>query len=317
MKTGIRNMRRVKEVRNDLVSIENRVAEFIEPYLNRIKQIGTNRDSYKIDESIDIDKISTEHAIGLLRKKYPTSSIISEEVGKDLKSDYGFILDIPDGSGNLTGKRPGLENKWGISIAYFEGDSILAGVVLFPKADNALVKDTKDDPIKVCDAERLGKIDYNVRRGLHPLDGIIVTGGNYEEVLTDGAKAKYEDRINFFNDISEKLNWENQSYFCATYDALLLTKDSQRSIDDPAPDGARLHWSPTILYSWDIAATSRILESEDLPMINLETMKKVNLINDFDIYGNNDKYQQPIGAISGHPKITEIVLNEFENFKRK
>ena len=74
-------------------------------------------------------------------------------------------------------------------------------------------------------------------------------------------------------------------------------------------DGTNLHWSPSLLYVWDIAASTLMARQRGLMTINLETGKPLDLVGDFSVHRQGDAYRRPVGAITAHPLLLEKILN--------
>lgn len=253
--------------------------------------VWTNNDNFKQDEGIEADILANDFITNTLRKQYGSSSIISEETGKDMKSDYGFIVDPLDGTGNASGKRPHLANIFGVSIAYFEGDQIKAGVVYFPRLD-ILVKDN----------------DFLSAR--FESNGLLyraVAGNNYANLLSESERERVKSRIIAFDDVVKMYNIENNPKFCATYEHLRLLNPK---------DSAIMHWSPSILYAWDIAATQLMNTNNGNVVLNLETEKPLDIMNDFGIYEQNDKFKIPIGAVTGPEHIVDGMLHNIHEAEK-
>ena len=274
-----------KDIHNVIIGAANLVINELKKNFN----IRENNDDIKKDEGIPADKIAAKYIVSQLRKKYKTATLFGEEDILDIRSDYGFIIDPLDGTGNASGKRPHLKDIYGISIAYFEGNEVKNGIVFFPK---------RDILFPISHALKKAKKVKNLKT-------IIVSGGNYEHLLSENEKKRVKNRIDFFNKMKEKFKWKNTPRYCATYESLGPASGIYKVHQ------SHIHWSPTILYAWDIAATALLNKCQGNVMINLETMKEVNIIEDFGIFENIEKAKKPIGAITGHPKTIEKILNMY------
>jgi myo-inositol-1(or 4)-monophosphatase len=89
------------------------------------------RISYKgaLNLVTEADVASEKEAVGILKRRFPGASILAEESGEERgESRSRFIIDPLDGTTNFAHGYP----VFAVSIAYEEGNSVLAGVVYDP-----------------------------------------------------------------------------------------------------------------------------------------------------------------------------------------
>ena len=76
--------------------------------------------NYRHDVKLDVDRQTEELIISMVRRKFPETGIISEEIGRDLeKLDCNWIIDPLDGSVNFSRGIP----HFCTSIAFRQGNS--------------------------------------------------------------------------------------------------------------------------------------------------------------------------------------------------
>ncbi|MFQ5475078.1 MAG: inositol monophosphatase family protein [Candidatus Nanoarchaeia archaeon] len=94
----------------------------------------------------------------VIRKRYPDHNLLSEESGyEDRMSEYTWIVDPLDGTGNYAGSNP----FWAVSIALMKNNEVVLGVVYAPVIDELYVAEKgkgstlNDERIYVSEQEEL------------------------------------------------------------------------------------------------------------------------------------------------------------------
>ncbi len=280
------------ELLNTLEEIIFEAASIIHSSLSNTRSSSSwvNSDAFKKDEGILADKLSHQYIVSELTHRFPRCIIISEETAdhplhssntkkKLLRSDsLGFIIDPLDGTGNASGKRPMLVDTYGISIASFQNGAITSGVVYFPQKNMLFRSDCK----YACNTT-----------------DAVISGGLYADIMSDSERLRIDQRAYFLKNYLSEISAKSSSKYCASYE-LLQTLN--------ANDSAIIHYSPSLLYIWDIAAASYIAEKNSLLTVNLETGKKLSCVTDFLM--RDDSLRSPIGAITGS-------ISQMEDFIKK
>lgn len=96
-----------------------------------MKKYGKTAIHYKeyLDSVTEADKKAEQKIISIIKKEFPTHSIIAEESGKHMQqSEYTWVIDPLDGTGNFTMMLP----FFNTSIALIKGNTLILGVVYSP-----------------------------------------------------------------------------------------------------------------------------------------------------------------------------------------
>lgn len=267
---------RIEKERQKILYTSIIVGDKVREELNKKFEINTNTSTQKIDEGIPADKFSHKELYKLLYK--PGITIISEEANNgDLDLSCGYIIDPLDGTGNASGKRPNLKNFYSISIAYFEDGKIKAGVVHFPSLG-----------VTVTDKYRIN-LEHK-----DSLENLAVAADTYKDLMTDYEKNRTRNRIDAYESLENRYQWKKNPMFCATGESL-------RTIG--LFNKADIHFSPSLIYAWDFAASSLIMAKNKITTINLETMKELDIINDFQ-----PGFRDAIGTISGPRNLVDKII---------
>lgn len=261
-------------------------AEVIEKALGQPYKCWKTRGPFKIDKGIPADKLSHIYLSDKLKQEFPNSVIISEETLDKTISQVdtlihrsGFIIDPLDGTGNASGSRSELKDIYGISIASFEKGTITGGIVFFPKK-NLLFRSDK----------------FYLTSSIHQQNPEmrVISGGAYTNLMTRREYYRVRERIRSFEKYLSETNSAISSKYCATYDILRTINPS---------DPAIAHFSPSLLYIWDVAAAVNIAEKNGMITINLETGRRLSCIQDF--LSIDTTLQSPIGALTGSKETIE------------
>ena len=156
-------------------------------YFGNISTI--EKKSTNIDLVTVADKKSEKYIIDEINKKYPSHSILSEEIGDiDNNSDYLWIIDPLDGTTNFTHNLP----IYSVSIGLVKNNkTTICGVVYNPAADKCFYAE-KDKGAYLNDK----KINVTSSKALS--DSLIATGFPY---LHDN---KYDISFNIFKDFYDR-----------------------------------------------------------------------------------------------------------------
>lgn len=115
---------------NDILEVAIRVAraggEIVEEHFSIDKKVEHKGRSNIVT---DVDLLSEKRMVELLRKEYPTHSILTEESGEiGGSSDYTWVIDPLDGTNNYVFGIP----FFAVSVALVVGEEVLVGVVYDP-----------------------------------------------------------------------------------------------------------------------------------------------------------------------------------------
>lgn len=242
-----------------------------------VEVCGEFDDGKKSDEVVTADRLLDEYLRERITQEYHGHMIISEEGGTTGTGQHGFIIDPLDGSGNFAGVRPGLDDTYGISVAYFTDEGITDGVVHFPAKGKTV---TADQQRTVSAAKSM--------------QGLTYSGGHYKEVLSNGHCEELQQRMHSFDALADRYEWDNKASHCATFDIVRTVLD----------DDVDFHWSASILYLWDVAAAKHIIESEGLKMANLNTGEPVCM----DDFTSENGYANAIGAVTGPETVVRRIV---------
>jgi myo-inositol-1(or 4)-monophosphatase len=164
--------------------------------LGRIHEISHKRE---IDLVTEIDHLSEERIIRIIRKEYPDHEILAEEGGKRKgSSSYRWIIDPLDGTTNYAHGYP----CFCISIALEENGEVTYGVVYDPTREELFIAEKgkgaklNGKPISVSQTEKLTNsllctgFPYDIREGKETnLDNFQTFMMKAQAVRRDGAAA--------------------------------------------------------------------------------------------------------------------------------
>ncbi len=118
------------ELRDVLLSATREAGKIILHYFNGAFKIAHKEQVNNL--VTEVDKLSEDRIIDIIRAVYPTHTIISEEVGEMIKpSDYQWIIDPIDGTVNFAHGIP----ICCVSIGLMHHDELLMGAVYNPMMD--------------------------------------------------------------------------------------------------------------------------------------------------------------------------------------
>ena len=237
-----------REDRQDLYRMALRCAERAGQYIRKRfhdddRLITTN---YRHDVKLDVDSQTEELIISMIRRKFPDTGIISEEIGRDLeKPDFNWVIDPLDGSVNFSRGIP----HFCTSIAYREGGRYLVGAVYDPMRDEIF------SALRGEGAFLNGK--PMKRRSISVLEEAVVSGGFFKiESLREGGRifeiiAHRVKKVRFFGSAALDLCY----LACGRVNGYI-----QHAVNE-----------------WDIAAASLITEEQDIPIEIIEHKGRLNV----------------------------------------
>jgi myo-inositol-1(or 4)-monophosphatase len=237
-----------REDRQDLYRMALRCAERAGQYIRKRfhdddRLITTN---YRHDVKLDVDRQTEELIISMIRRKFPNTGIISEEIGRDLeKPDFNWVIDPLDGSVNFSRGIP----HFCTSIAYREGGRYLVGAVYDPMRDETF------SALRGEGAFLNGK--PMKRRSISALEEAVVSGGFFKiESLREGGRifeiiAHRVKKVRFFGSAALDLCY----LACGRVNGYI-----QHAVNE-----------------WDIAAASLITEEQDIPIEIIEHKGRLNV----------------------------------------
>jgi myo-inositol-1(or 4)-monophosphatase len=128
----------VEEHRNIAIRAALKGGEILKEHRGKIKNIG-----YKDEVNLvtDVDRISEEAILRLIKGNFPHHAILTEESkefipqSKEFKSSYRWVIDPLDGTTNYAHDFP----MYCVSIALEENGEIILGVVYNPNLDELFV----------------------------------------------------------------------------------------------------------------------------------------------------------------------------------
>ena len=238
----------LREDRQDLYRMALRCAERAGQYIRKRfhdddRLITTN---YRHDVKLDVDRQTEELIISMIRRKFPNTGIISEEIGRDLeKPDFNWVIDPLDGSVNFSRGIP----HFCTSIAYREGGRYLVGAVYDPMRDETF------SALRGEGAFLNGK--PMKRRSISVLEEAVVSGGFFKiESLREGGRifeiiAHRVKKVRFFGSAALDLCY----LACGRVNGYI-----QHAVNE-----------------WDIAAASLITEEQDIPIEIIEHKGRLNV----------------------------------------
>jgi myo-inositol-1(or 4)-monophosphatase len=237
-----------REDRQDLYRMALRCAERAGQYIRKRfhdddRLITTN---YRHDVKLDVDRQTEELIISMIRRKFPNTGIISEEIGRDLeKPDFNWVIDPLDGSVNFSRGIP----HFCTSIAYREGGRYLVGAVYDPMRDETF------SALRGEGAFLNGK--PMKRRSISALEEAVVSGGFFKiESLREGGR--------IFEIIAHRVK-KVRFFGSAALDLCYLACGRVNGYIQHA------------VYEWDIAAASLITEEQDIPIEIIEHKGRLNV----------------------------------------
>jgi myo-inositol-1(or 4)-monophosphatase len=119
----------MKDFRELAVKAAKKAGDILRENLEKIKRID-----YKGRLSLvtDIDRLAEERVLGIIREKYPSHDILTEERRMEEKgSQYKWIIDPLDGTTNYVHRYP----RYCVSIALERDGKVILGVVYDPVPD--------------------------------------------------------------------------------------------------------------------------------------------------------------------------------------
>ena len=238
----------LREDRQDLYRMALRCAERAGQYIRKRfhdddRLITTN---YRHDVKLDVDRQTEELIISMIRRKFPNTGIISEEIGRDLeKPDFNWVIDPLDGSVNFSRGIP----HFCTSIAYREGGRYLVGAVYDPMRDETF------SALRGEGAFLNGK--PMKRRSISVLEEAVVSGGFFKiESLREGGRifeiiAHRVKKVRFFGSAALDLCY----LACGRVNGYI-----QHAVNE-----------------WDIAAAALITREQNIPIEIVEYAGRLNV----------------------------------------
>jgi myo-inositol-1(or 4)-monophosphatase len=202
--------------------------------------------NYRHDVKLDVDRQTEELIISMIRRKFPDTGIISEEIGHDLeKPDFNWVIDPLDGSVNFSRGIP----HFCTSIAYREGTRYLVGAVYDPMRDETFSALRGEGAF-------LNRKPMK-RRSISVLEEAVVSGGFFKiESLREGGR--------IFERITHRVK-KVRFFGSAALDLCYLACGRVNGYIQYA------------VNEWDIAAASLITEEQDIPIEINEHKDRLNV----------------------------------------
>lgn len=106
--------------------------KFLKYHIGRVQEVK-QKGTHGIDLVTEIDKLSEEKIIGIIKQHFPSHDFLAEESGTThgKASPFKWIIDPLDGTTNYTHSYP----VFAVSIALAQDDELLLGVIYDPNFD--------------------------------------------------------------------------------------------------------------------------------------------------------------------------------------
>ncbi len=116
--------------------------------------------------STEADYLSEQIIVSLIKNEFPEHNIISEEnEWPDTDSDYKWVIDPLDGTGNFIHKNP----NYAVSIAFLEKESLKIGVIYIPETNQLFW--AKDGDVAMLNGKIISTTNRDVLR-----ESMLITG---------------------------------------------------------------------------------------------------------------------------------------------
>lgn len=222
-----------------------------------------------VDIVTEVDKRSEEFIIGQISGSFPDHTIITEESGRlEGMSGHCWYIDPLDGTTNYA---HGL-TIYCVSLAYAENNQVQLGVVYNPVTGE-------------CFSAERGKGAWLNGSMIHVsavselIDSLLAAGFPYDMEFEDYASLRYFEQ------------------FCQHAQAVRRMGSAALGLCEVASGRLDGYWQ-TLLYSWDIAAGSLIVEEAG------------GIVSDMD--GSQDYLSHPCSVVAGCPAIHGVMLVEMQ-----